>query len=259
MRNVVVTGQHGFIGKHLITYLTEYYTTHPLPYLPRIYHLAGIVGSSMTTNSIQTMIEVNMELMAAVLKKYPKQLAPRILFTSTNEVNYFTEYIDQPRVAYPLSKLACEALLYDSGLSHVILRLGNVYGEGMKSDYFIGSLCQRLLAGENPLIVKNPDDVRTFSYVGDVVAGLVRSMEDPTLDGMYAFGDWKPYAVLDIAEKLVAISGKKVAIQTAWTHARDDTELRTIRNGLPTFVRKVGIDEGLEKTYNWFADQAKLI
>lgn len=94
---------------------------------------------------------------------------------------------------YGLSKFCCEEYIKMLCRNYVVLRLPNIYGKGSRSvvDKFLN---------EDVVIYGDGSANRTYGYIDDVVAGILKSMD--WLQGTYKFGGNQNYTVLEIAEEI---------------------------------------------------------
>jgi UDP-glucuronate decarboxylase len=64
-----------------------------------------------------------------------------------------------------------------------IVRMQNPYGPRMGWDNVVPKFIKKILDGERELWVQTPMDTRPFTYIDDVVDGLIRVMESREMDG----------------------------------------------------------------------------
>ena len=208
---VFLTGGSGFIGSHLYRRLGALGHT-VLNYDPRsrpeddifnsgrlqeavstfkpdlIYHLASLVGVEATEKVPGYVIRVNLEGMLHLLRAVQEsRLRPGLVFTSSSEVygrnpSHRVMAEDDPKVPisfYGSAKLACEAILQaykDEGLVRpVITRLFNVYGPHQVPEFVVMKFIMALLRGEAPVVHRRGVQTRCFTYIDDIVEGLVKA------------------------------------------------------------------------------------
>ena len=96
----------------------------------------------------------------------------------------------EPVSYYGVSKLAGERYvdvfhkLY--GLDTTILRYFHVYGPRQESNEFGGVVSiflRRITAGENPIVFGHGEQVRSFTYVGDLIEANLHAATDPRASG----------------------------------------------------------------------------
>lgn len=129
--------------------------------------------------------------------------------------------ISMPTTPYAASKAAGEAYCYTYhhlyGLPVVCLRLFSVYGPRQRPDLLISRFVH-LMLGDKPLpLYGDGDTSRGFTYVGDVVRGIVAASEQPKLgaDGSFEvinLGSDAHYTVMNIVRALELLLGVQARI-----------------------------------------------
>jgi len=121
------------------------------------------------------------------------------------------ELTPQPEDPYGVSKYAVELDLRAAhemfGLNSVVFRPHNVYGElqniADKYRNVIGIFMNQLLQGKPMSIFGDGRQTRAFSYVGDMVGTMVRSVTMPECYGqVFNIGADKHYSVLELAHEV---------------------------------------------------------
>lgn len=154
-----------------------------------IYHLAARVAIRSSFEFVVEDTMVNVCGTASMLRAAQMSgTTKRFVFTSSMAV-----YADSPsgeRITeawpkapispYGISKLTAESLTHQlcrhAGIESVVLRLFNTYGPGQSLSPYVGAVtifCNRLAAGEQPVIFGDGEQCRDFVHVSDVVAALV--------------------------------------------------------------------------------------
>lgn len=173
-------------------------------------------------------------------------------------------YPAEPESSYGWSKLMgeyeAELAQKESELQVGILRLHNVYGtpcelEPEKSQV-IPALCRKAVMSpdEEFVVWGSGEQRRAFVHINDVVDALELVINKGMNKGPIQIGPSESISIKEIAEKIVALSGKDITIQydtsrpegdidrTAdWTKAREILGWRPMTN----------IDNGLEETFAW--------
>jgi UDP-glucose 4-epimerase len=154
-----------------------------------VYHLAARVAIRSSFEFVVDDTMVNVSGTASMLRAAQLSgTAQRFIFTSSMAV-YADSPIDTrideswpttPISPYGISKLAAEKLTHQfcahSGMESVVLRLFNTYGPGQQLSPYVGAVtifCNRLAAGESPVVYGDGEQCRDFVHVEDVVAALV--------------------------------------------------------------------------------------
>jgi len=138
-------------------------------------------------------------------------------------------YPANPANSYGWAKLMAEkALEYtvaqDGRLRGAIVRLSNVYGPHQSLDLERGSVIPVLVrrAIEYPrlkpfFIHGSGRETRTYCYVSDAVEAMLRAVEkldQYQLIGPLNIGSEEPIRLIDLARKIIALSGKEIELVT---------------------------------------------
>jgi UDP-glucuronate decarboxylase len=162
-----------------------------------------------------------------------KRLKVRILQASTSEVYGDPTVHPQPedywgnvnpvgsRSCYDEGKRCAETLFFDyrrqHGLSIKVARIFNTYGPNMRPDdgrVVSNFICQALL-GDDITIYGEGMQTRSFCYVTDLIEGLDRLMNSPSeITGPINIGNPRAFSILELAEKIIAITGSKSKLVT---------------------------------------------
>ncbi len=158
-----------------------------------VLHAAATVGVDAYVRSPTTTIESSVLGTLAVLRACRRAKA-RCVYLSSSEV-----YGRNPRVpwaetadrvlgdptldrwSYSSSKGLCEHLVNaahtELGVPTAIARPFNVYGPRQRPAFVIPITVHRVLNGERPIVYGDGAQTRCFTYVGDLVDGLVRCLD----------------------------------------------------------------------------------
>ena len=191
-----------------------------------IFHLAAAVGVKLIVEAPVRTIETNVHGTEVVLK-LAKRLQQRVFVFSTSEVYGkstavpFTETADlvmgptsKHRWAYACSKALDEflALAYfkEYQLPVVVVRLFNTVGPKQTGRYgmVIPSFVRQALAGEPITVFGDGTQSRAFTYVGDVVDGLLRlAASDAVIGEVFNIGNHEEISMFDLARKVKHMTG----------------------------------------------------
>lgn len=164
-----------------------------------VYHLASVVG-------VQHYMEDPLALVDVVvggtrnLLSLAAEHRTRFIFASTSEVFGRNPAVpwkeDADRVlgatsvdrwSYSSSKGVCEHMIYGmarvKGLEFTIIRPFNVYGPRQNPIYVVSQSVYRALRGEPPLVFDGGTQTRCFTYVADLVDGMIRAASSPAARG----------------------------------------------------------------------------
>ncbi len=186
---------------------------------------------------------------------------PRIVPTSEN-------FLARPMSPYGIAKLSFEHYLdyYQKvfGLNFVSLRYSNVYGPRQNSKGEAGVVaifCDQILSKNKPVINGNGQQTRDYVFVDDVVEANVLSFqscllaERKNIKGIFNIGTGKETSVNQLFQKINKIFNSK--IQRKYGPAKKGEQKRSCLDcqkakKILKWKSKVDLDEGLEKTVEWF-------
>jgi len=168
------------------------------------------------------------------------------------------------RWIYATSKLAGEHLAYayhkQYGLPTVTVRPFNVYGPGQIGEGALHVFVRKALKGEDIAIFGHGTQIRAWCYIDDMVDGLCRCLSHPSAVGE-VFNIGNPRAVttvyglaqtvcrvLDARSRIVFQPALAADIQLRIPHVEKS---RTLIG----FEAKVDLEEGIQRTAQWYAEQ----
>ena len=149
---------------------------------------------------------------------------PRLLFASSSSVyggNKEMPFSEEQKVDTPISLYAatkksnelmahCYSHLY--GMQTLGFRFFTVYGPWGRPDMAYFSFSEKLLAGNSIKVFNNGDMYRDFTYIGDIVDGLVRCIRNlndlPQYD-VYNIGNHRSEKLLD----MISILAKGLGVE----------------------------------------------
>jgi len=173
--------------------------------------------------------------------------------------------VGEARWTYAVSKLAGEHMAHayhdELGLPAVTVHPFNVYGPGQVGGGAIRAFIEAALAGRDLTIHGDGSQIRAWTYVTDMVSGVLATLEHPAAVGQ-AFNIGNPrgtVTIFDLAQRIRRISGARVDIVFQPLHYAD-VELRipnvekarTVLGWEPL----VELDDGLERTIAWYRANA---
>jgi UDP-glucose 4-epimerase len=248
-----------------------------------VVHLAAAVGVKLIVERPVHTIETNVHGTEIVLKHANKK-KKLVLIASTSEVYGksaavpFTEDADlvlgpttKHRWAYACSKMIDEflALAYwkERKLPIVVVRLFNTVGPRQTGQYgmVIPNFVRQALAGKPITVFGDGTQSRSFTYVGDVVRGLVALVDEPRAVGqVFNIGNTNEITIGDLADKVKRLTGSaseivRIPYDEAYEFGFEDmprrvpdiTKIRQLVGYEPT----VELDEILSRVVEYFRQQ----
>jgi UDP-N-acetylglucosamine/UDP-N-acetyl-alpha-D-glucosaminouronate 4-epimerase len=169
-----------------------------------------------------------------------------------------------PLSPYALQKLVgeqyCRMFTKLYGFETVIIRYFNVFGPrqdpGSPYSGVISLFATALLSGERPIIYGDGEQTRDFTYVSNVVDGVLRACEAPNVAGeVINVATGGRISVNELLRVMNRLTGGRVEAVYAEPRAgdvrdsqADITKARTLLGYTPT----VSLEEGLRHTLDWF-------
>ena len=213
------------------TVMNESLTAELIDHADVVFHLAAAVGVKLIVEAPVRTIETNVHGTEIVLKHGAKKGKLTIIF-STSEVYGkstavpFREDADlvlgpttKHRWAYACSKLIDEflALAYfkERDLPVIVARLFNTVGPRQTGRYgmVIPNFVRQALTGEPITVHGDGTQTRSFTYVGDVVGGLIALALEPRAAGqVFNIGNPEEISILDLAKRVRAAAGSSSGI-----------------------------------------------
>jgi nucleoside-diphosphate-sugar epimerase len=240
-------------------------------------HMAAIAGVDTVLKSPTATMAVNMLGTLNFLKAaHAQPCCERVVTFSTSEVfgtyayrvsesdTVTTGAVGEARWTYAVSKLAGEHLTYayykEFGLPAVIVRPFNVYGPGQVGEGAIHTFVNHALRGEDLQIHGDGDQIRSWTYIDDMIGGILLVTERQEAVGE-SFNIGNPRGTVTInglAELVLSVThSKSKIVHVAKTAA--DVELRVPSidkaRALLGFTPQVDLREGMERTVMWYRSQ----
>ena len=172
----------------------------------------------------------------------------------------------RPTSVYGVTKLAAEQLVMavarDAGFPACSCRLFSVYGPRERPDKLIPVLIRSLLERQPlPLFEGSEHHRRSYTYVSDIVEGLSATLDHPERchGELFNLGNDQDISTIEMIRIVEEIVGEEVQIERrprrAGDQLRTQADIRKAKN-LLGYAPKVGPQEGLAKTVDWFRKRA---
>jgi UDP-glucuronate decarboxylase len=209
-----------------------------------------------------------------------KRLRIPVLLASTSEVYGDPDVHPQPesywgnvnpigpRACYDEGKRCAETLFFDYrrqiGLNIKVVRIFNTYGPRMQPDdgRVISNFVVQALRGEDITVYGDGSQTRSFCYVDDLVAGLMKAMAMPAdFSGPVNLGNPDMMTVKDLAELVREMTGSKSKIVFRELPADDPRRRQpdiTLARQALGWAPAVDLRRGLEATIAYFRERLGL-
>jgi len=171
-----------------------------------------------------------------------------------------------PRACYDEGKRVAETLFFDYRRQHnldiKIARIFNTYGPKM-SKYdgrVVSNFIIQALNNENITVYGDGSQTRSFCYVSDLIEGFYRLMESENFTGPVNLGNPTENTILEIAEKIINLTGSKSKIIFKPLPADDPRKRNpdiTLANNMLGWQPTIDLEKGLKTTIDYFSTKLK--
>jgi len=219
----------------------------------------------MMTNSLGTknMLDLAVEKKAMFLETSTSEVYGQPLEHPQKETYLGNVNTIGERSCYDESKRFAEALVYSyarkTGIETRTARIFNTYGPrmGLDDGRVTPNFIMQALEGKLLTIYGNGKQTRSFCFVTDMVAGLIALMESDYSKPVN-LGNPHEMTVKEFAEAVLKISKSKSSL--SFTKLPEDDPARrkpdiSLAKKKLGWAPKVGLEEGLAKTIEWFKQQ----
>jgi len=172
------------------------------------------------------------------------------------------------RSCYDEGKRCAESLFmnyYTQNNTEVkLIRIFNTYGPRMMANdgRVVSNFIVQALQNNDITIYGDGSQTRSFQYVDDLVEGMIRMMKtDKTITGPVNIGNPGEFTILELAEKVLKMTGSKSKLIFLPLPADDPIkrkpDITYAQKILSNWQPKVNLDEGLDKTIHYFKSTLK--
>lgn len=208
-----------------------------------------------------------------------KRVNAKILQASTSEIYGDPEEHPQkesywgrvnpigPRSCYDEGKRCAETLFFDyyqqNDVNIRVVRIFNTYGPRMSIDdgRVISNFIVQALRGEDLTIYGDGSQTRSFCYVDDLIEGLFRMMNGrDDFIGPVNLGNQDEYSILELAEKIIAMTGSQSKITSCPLPENDPVRRKpdiSLAGEKLDWRPATPLDEGLKRTIDYFSGALK--
>lgn len=170
--------------------------------------------------------------------------------------------VDKPVSLYAATKRSCElmseayAKLYGFPVSG--LRFFTVYGPWGRPDMAYFSFTRKILAGEAIDVFGEGRMARDFTYIDDIVDGVIGVLDNPGVRGehrIFNIGDNRPVGLMRMIEVLEGALGRKADKVFLPMQPGDVSETYadiSRLQALTGYAPKVSLEDGIPKFVDWY-------
>ncbi len=247
-------------------------------YKPKFcFHLAAKSTVEEGQNEPADTYDVNINGAINILELSRINKLKRVIIASTSHVYgnnpsvpYKENYFPQPSRPYETSK-TCVDLIAQSyadtyGMPIGIGRFVNIYGPGdLNFTRLIPKMMKQIILTAR-VGIWGGEAVRDYLYIDDAIKAYLCLLEanNTVKNKIVNFGMGKPLSVLDLVKKIIGISKKEVKIIIKKKQARIqevEKQFLSLKKSQQNFRwhAEESLNEGLTKTYAWYANIIKTL
>lgn len=240
----------------------------------KICHLAAYAGVSPSIRSPEKYIKnnilgtFNLLEMAKIfgIKHFVLASSSSVYGDTTQAPFEETSIVDKPCSPYAATKSACELIAYTYhhlyNFSCSCLRFFTVYGPHGRPDMAPFKFMNAIYNGEPIMQFGDGSSLRDFTYIDDIVDGVLRALDKPFAFEIFNLGRGEPVRLKDFIKEIEKVVKKKAIIIKKENQAGDvQTTHASIKKAqeMLGFKPKVSLSKGLQLMYKWYVEEYLLI
>ena len=164
----------------------------------------------------------------------------------------------KPVSPYGITKDTCEKLCHVYHKTYSIpvamLRFFTVYGPRQRPDMAFHKFIESMLSGKEITIYGDGKQVRDFTYVSDIVQGIISALETDLQEEAFNLGSGRPVLLIDVIKMLQGLAGSSSGIifcdQQKGDASKTFADISKAEY-LIGYNPKTKLEEGLTKQVEW--------
>ncbi len=235
--------------------------------LDGVVHLAAMAGVRASIEAPALYFDVNLGGTLNLLAAASEASTPQFVLASTSSVYGDTDRIPfvetdvcgRPLSPYSASKRAAELAAFTQhhlyGLNVAVLRFFTVYGPRGRPDMMAYKVLDSIRSGHEIPLYNGGQMHRDWTYVDDIVAGVVAAVERPMGYEVLNLGRGEPVLLKDFVEGMEALSGQPANLvpkpmmdaDMQYTYADIGKAERLLG-----YEPKISVAEGIDLFWQWY-------
>lgn len=241
-----------------------------------VINLGGQAGVRYSLVNPYAYIESNVVGFLNILENCRRHPVNHLVYASSSSVYGMrsdmpyreSDKTDTPVSLYAATKKSNELMAYAYshlyGIPATGLRFFTVYGPWGRPDMAPYLFLHAVMEGKPIRVFNHGDMQRDFTYIDDIVEGVVRVLEHAP-DGedphrVYNIGHSEPVELMDFIRTIEQVSGKKAIMQMEDMQAGDVVCTYADTTHLEEdfdFHPQIGVEEGIRRYYEWYKSYYK--
>lgn len=232
-----------------------------------IAHLGAYGGVRYSIGRAKLYTAVNIVGSVNLLEAAREHGVTQFVFASTSSVYGNTHRLpfteddpcNHPLAPYPASKKAVEAIGHSytnlHGMNFTAVRFFSVYGPRGRMDMMPYMVMDRIVNDQLITLFDAGDMKRDWTYVDDIVDGVVRAMRTPAGYQILNLGRGEPVLMADFVRIIEELVGKKAKLETPPAPASEPkitfADIGRAR-ALLGYAPQTPVETGLAKMWDWY-------
>jgi len=235
--------------------------------LDAILHLAGMGGVRYSIQEPLLYFGVNLEGTLNLLEAVSRRPSVNFVLASTSSVYgagaripfVETDPCDRPLAPYAASKRGAEILGYTYHhlykLNFTALRFFTVYGPRNRPDMMAYKVMDNIFFGREVPLYNQGQVYRDWTYVDDIVAGVIAAGDRPLGYEIINLGRGEPVLLADFVKRIQELTGRKANFVPA---PLPDTDIQSTHADISKARRLLGYDpqisvpQGVARLWHWY-------
>ncbi len=235
-----------------------------------VVHLAARAGVRASLRDPRAYAQVNVEGSMVLLEAMRRLDVPQLVAASSSSVygarhqGPFSEDDPLPVAASPYAatkramELLCETWQRLYGYQLTSLRFFTVYGPRQRPDMAIRGFTRKVLAGQPITLFGDGSSLRDYTYIDDIVAGVLAAVDRPQQRAVINLGNSSPVRLDQLVELLARALGREPEVRRTGDQPGDVplTWADTSRaQQLLGYRAQVSLEEGLRRFVAWLEEE----
>jgi UDP-glucose 4-epimerase len=239
-----------------------------------VFHLAAQIHVDRSIIEPKLTYDINISGTQNILELARRYDVRKVIHASTSEVYGTAQYtpmdekhpLNAPH-PYGASKTAADRMCYaykqTYGMDITIMRLFNIFGPRQRDTGYGGVISifvRRALSGMPPIVYGDGKQTRDYTYIEDVLSAYDAVLNyKGILDGPINFGTGREVKIIDLANKIIRLTGQQGKIKPVYVEPRPGEVQRLLADishakKLLKWEPECTLDEGLKKFVDWYRD-----
>lgn len=238
-----------------------------------VINLAGQAGVRYSIENPFAYVESNVLGFLNILENCRHYPVRHLIYASSSSIYGMNDHVpyaendktDSPVSLYAATKKSDELMAYSYshlyGIPATGVRFFTVYGPWGRPDMAPFLFLRSVLEGKPIRVFNHGEMQRDFTYIDDIVEGLMRLLEHPSTatvpHTVYNIGHSEPVQLMDFIRTIEQVSGRKAILQMepmqpgdVYCTYADISRLQQDFGYRPTMT----VEEGIRRFYEWYRD-----